>query len=269
MRSIWRGTLSFGLLNIPVNLYSATHEHELKFVLLHKRDLSQIRYARFCKEEEKEIPYKDIVKGYELEKGKYVVLSDEDFEKANPEKSKTIEIIKFTNDNEIDSIYYDKPYYLEPDKRAEKAYALLQQALQKSKKVAVAKYILKNHEHLCTVKPYQNALILNQMRFHSEILSIDDLHLPGNQKITGKEMEMTLTLIDHLTESFHPEDYKNSYIEELKEIIKKKSKGRRIESKMKEAPKSSKVYDIMSLLKASLEEQSHKSKVKKSKTKAK
>lgn len=135
--------------------------------------------------------------------------------------------------------------------------------------MAVAKYIFKNHEHLCVIKPYQNALILNQMRFYSEILSMDELHFPEHQKISGKEMEMTLALINHLTEPFKAEEYKNSYIEELKEIIKKKSKGKAIKSKPQEPQKSSKVYDIMSLLQASLEEQSHAPKVKKPKAKAK
>lgn len=260
MRSIWKAAISFGLVNIPISLYSATRDRELKFTLLHKRDLSEIRYAKICKEEEKEVPFDQIVKGYEYEKGNYVVLTDEDFEKANIEKNKTIEILDFTDEDEIDIVYYEKPYFLEPDKGAGKAYALLREALKKSKKVAIAKYVLKNHEHLAVLKPYKNVLILNQMRTYAELLNPDELKLPEQEKIANKEMEMALKLIEQLSGPFHPEEYKDTYTEDLKEIIAKKSKGIKIHPKGK-APKPSKVTDIMSLLKASLE---HKpSKVKK------
>jgi DNA end-binding protein Ku len=146
MRAIWKGALSFGLINIPINLYSATRERELKFRMLHKTDLSEIRYVRVCAAEGVEVPYKDIVKGYEESPGQFVTLTEEDFQKANLEKTKTIEIVAFAGEEEIDTIFYEKPYLLEPDKRAGKAYVLLRDALKKSGKVAIVKYVFKNHE---------------------------------------------------------------------------------------------------------------------------
>lgn len=259
MRAIWKASISFGLVNIPINLYSATRERELKFTLLHKRDMSTVRYAKICKEEEKEIPYEEIVKGYEYEKGNYIILTDEDFEKANVEKTKSIEILDFTDEDEIDIMYYDRPYFLEPDKGANKAYALLRDALKKSKKVGIAKFVLKNHEHLAVIKPHGKALILNQMRTHAEVLEPVDLKLPEEEKVSGKEMEMALQLIEHLSGPFHPEQYKDTYTEEIKEIIAKKAKGIKIKPKGK-APKPSKVTDIMTLLKASLEHKPEKTK---------
>src|SRR5215211_1486354 len=142
MRALWTGSLSFGLINIPMKLYSATQEHGLNFDMLHKKDLSPIRYARICKADGKEIPYKDIVKGYEYQKGDYVVLVEEDFKRANIKKTKSIEMIEFTKESEINPLYYEKPYYLEPDKGADKAYVLLREALLKSKKVGIAKFVL-------------------------------------------------------------------------------------------------------------------------------
>lgn len=259
MRSIWKASISFGLVNIPINLYSATRERELKFTLLHKPDLSEIRYAKICKEEEKEVPFEQIVKGYEYEKGNYIVLTDEDFEKANVAKTKTIEILDFTDEDEIDIEYYERPYFLEPDKGASKAYALLREALKKSKKVAIAKYVLKNHEHLAVLKPHGNVLILNQMRTHAELLLPDALKLPEEEKISSKEMEMAMQLIEQLSGPFKPEQYKDTYTEDLKEIIAKKAKGIKIAPKGK-APKPSKVTDIMTLLKASLEHKAPKTK---------
>lgn len=250
-RAIWKGALSFGLINIPVNLYSATRERELKFTLLHKKDHSQIRYARICKAEEKEVPYNEIVKGYDIGDGEFVILTDEDFEKASLEKSKAIEIIYFTDADEIDSIYYDKLYYLEPGKNAQKAYVLLRDGLMKSKKVAVAKFILKNHEHLAIIKPHEGFLVLNQMRPHNEIVK-PQIEVPEKSKIPEKEMTMALKLINQLTEKFRPEKFEDTYVEDLKALIKEKSEKGKIERKVTEA-KPTKVHDIMSLLKESLE----------------
>ena len=159
MRSIWSGALSFGLINIPVRLYSGTEEHALSFDLLHKKDLSPIRYARICKEDGKEIPYQDIVKGYEYQKGEYVVVTEEDFKAVDMEKTNAIEIVQFTPKSEIDAIFYEKPYFLEPGKGADKPYALLRETLQRSKKVGVVKFVFRNREHLGIIEPYGNAII--------------------------------------------------------------------------------------------------------------
>lgn len=252
MRSIWTGSLSFGLVNIPIHMYTGSKDKELSFVLLHKKDMSEIRYARICKVEEKEVPWNEIVKGYELEKGDYVIMTDEDFEKANLEKSKSIEIINFINEDEIDPVYYVKPYYLEPGKNAEKAYALLLEALRKSKKVALAKFVLHKKEHIAVIKTHENMLVLNELRYQSELLKAEDLKLPQPTKPNTKELDMAIQLIDQLTAHFKPETYKDTYVQELKQIIQQKSKGRAIHPKT-EPPRSSKVSDIMSLLKESLE----------------
>lgn len=261
MHSIWSGTLSFALINIPVQVFSAHEEHALSFDLLHKSDLSPIRYARFCKAEEKEVPYKDIVKGYEYEKGEYVVVDEEDFKKVNVEKTSTIEIVQFANASEIDPIYFEKPYFLAPGKGADKSYVLLRETLEKSKKVGVVKFVFKNREHVGIIKPYGEAIVLTQMRFAHEIRSVDELKLPTDVQVNKKELDMALKLVEQLSEPFKPQAFKDEYTEELKEIIEEKIKGEAHHKPKKGAMvKPSKVHDIMSLLKASLEEKPRKRK---------
>lgn len=252
MRSIWKGAISFGLVNIPVRMYSASHEKELKFVMLHGKDLSEIRYAKMCKAEEKEIPWEEIVKGYEYSKGEFVIINDEDFEKADLRRTKSIDIMDFILEEEIDSRYYTKPYFLEPEKGANNAYALLREALTKSKKVGIAKYVLRNREHIAVVKAIDDVLVLNQMRYYNELAQPADLSLPAVKKGLSKELDIALQLIDQLTVPFEPEKYHDTYTEEMKKIIEKKAKGEKIHPKGQE-PKATKVEDIMSLLKESLD----------------
>ncbi len=254
---MWTGSLSFGLINIPVRLFSATQDHGISFDMLHKKDLSPIRYARICKADGKEVPYDDIVKGYEYQKGDYVVLVDEDFKRANIKKTKAIEMVAFTDEGEIDPIYYEKPYYLEPDKGADKAYVLLREALLKSKKVGLAKFVLHNREHIGVIKPYDHLLVLNQLRYENEIREYSDLHLPKKEEASSREISMAIKLIDQLTAHFKPEEFHDTYIEELKTIIEEKAKGKKPKAKGKE-PKITKVKDIMSMLKQSLEKSNHK-----------
>lgn len=261
--SVWKGALSFGLIHIPVRVYSASRARELKFKLLHNKDLSEIRYARICKSDGKEIPWEDIVKGYEYRPGDYVVLTDEDFEKANIKKTKTIEILDFTDEGQIDTIYYETPYYLEPEKGAEKAYALLREALKSSNKVAVGRFVVRNHEHLGVIKPHDNVLVLNQLRYDSEIINPKGLNIPKKESIPKKELEIALDLIDQLTKPFKPRDYSDTYTDEIKEVIAKKAKGKKVTIKKGQIPKATKVHDIMSLLKESLEQ--HKKKPKRRK----
>lgn len=254
MRAIWSGLISFGLINVPVKLYSATEEHAISFDLLHKTDLSPIRYARICKEDEKEIPYKDIVKGYEYQKGEYVVFDEEDFKKVNAKKTGTIEIVQFTKNEEIDSIYYEKPYLLEPDKGAAKAYALLREALAQSNTVAVVKFVFRHKESIGIIKPYGNVLILDQMRFASEIRQSKELDLPEKNLVDKKEIGMALQLIDSLTEKFKPEEFKDEYTHELRQALEAKVKGLPVSKKGKAVPRSSKIHDITALLQESLDE---------------
>lgn len=252
MHAIWKGSLSFGLVNIPIELYSASRERELNFTLLHRKDNGKIRYMRICEAEGKEVPYEEIVKGYEIEKGRFVVLSEEDFKKANLEKTGTIEILHFADEEEIEAIYFERPYFLAHEKKAGKAYAILRDSLAESKKVAVARFVLHHHERLGLIKAHGEALILIQMRLHSELLQPKDFSYPSHKEATRKEMQMALALIDKLTKPFRPEKYKDTYVEDLKKIIHKKSKSKKVAAKG-HAPRVTKVHDISALLKASLE----------------
>lgn len=252
MRAMWSGAITFGLIHIPVRIYSATKESHLSFDLLHKGDLSPIRYARMCKAEEKEVPYNEIVKGYEYQKGDYVVIEENLFKQIE-QRDQTIEIIHFSKIEEIDSIYFEKPYFLEPVKIGEKAYALLRDVLAKSGKVAIVKFVFRNKEHIGVIKPYLNALIIDQLRFADEINDLDGLKIPEELQANKKEIEMALKLVDQQTEKFQPEIYHDEYREKLQEIIDAKIKGIPSRKKGTPSPKPSKVHDMMALLKASLE----------------
>lgn len=254
MRPMWSGSLAFGLVNIPIRLYSATGEKGIDFDFLHKKDLSPIRYAKVCKADQEEIPNEDIVRGFEYRKGDYIVVTDEDFERANVRRTKTIEIVDFVAQEEIDTVYYEKPYYLEPDRGADKPYALLREALRKSGKVGVAKFVFKNREHIAVIKPKDDMIVLNQLRFKSEIREAEGLNLPSAEQVTDREMEMALALVSQLTETFKPEDYKDSYTEELKRVIEEKAQGKTPEVRG-EAPEPTPVIDLMAVLKASLEQE--------------
>jgi DNA end-binding protein Ku len=262
MHALWKGTLSFGLVNIPINLFSASSEKEISFILLHKKDLSAIRYARICKKEEVEVPWNEVVKGYEYEPGSYVILDNKDFEKANLKKTKTIQLVGFVNEAEIDSVYYVKPYFLEPEKNSALAYGLLCEALKKTKKVGLARYVLHNREHLAVVKPHKELLILNELRYESELRNPAELDFTSSAEYKKKELDMAVQLIDQQTIPFHPKAYKDTYAEELKELIKQKSKGRPIHPQ-EETLRPTKVHDIMHLLEESLEQNKKQKKTRK------
>lgn len=253
MRAIWSGTISFGLVTIPVRLFSGSESHSLDLDMLRKDDLCPVKYARVCRSDGKEIPYEDIVKGYEYSEGDYVVLEKEDFEKANVKKTKTIDIQDFVMESEVDTIFYEKPYYLEPDKGGDKPYALLREALKKTKKIGIASFVLRNREHIAVIKPYGNLILLNQLRYHDEIRDTGELNLPEAKLVKDKELKMAMSLIDQTTAKFKPEEYEDTYIEDLKKIIEAKAKGKKPKVKGK-APKKTNVVDMMTLLKKSLEE---------------
>jgi len=253
MRSIWSGSLTFGLVNIPVRLYSATGGEQLEFDMLHKKDFSPIRYAKICKKEGKEVPYDEIVKGYEYEKGDYIVLTDADFKKVNIKKTKSINVMDFVREEDVDPMYFEKPYYLEPDKGAERAYALLREALTKTKKVGVAKFVIRNREHLGLVKPgLKGVLVLDQMRFADELHEVNELKIPDNESVSKKELDMAIKFIDELTSQFKPSDYKDTYKEELEGVIDDKAKGKTVHVEGEE-PTPTKVNDLMETLRESLE----------------
>lgn len=251
MHSIWDGSINFGLVNIPIRMYSGANTHEgLRFDMLRKSDKSPIKYKRVAASDGKEVPYEDIVKGYEVEKGSYVVVTHDDFEKANAHKSKNISIQQFVDKTEIDGRYYEKPYYLEPDKNAEKTYALLREALEVSGKVALVSFVIRGRENLAVIEPIETALVLNQLRFPADLHSLGGLNIP-NEKPTKEELKMAMELINKGSKHFIAEDWHDSYTEELLETIKDKSKGKIVKSKL-ESPKPTEVKDIVKALKASL-----------------
>lgn len=250
MRAIWSGAIAFGLINIPIRVYPGSEEHELEFHMLHKKDLSPIRFARMCKEDGKEVPYSDIVKGFEYEKGEYVVVTDEDFKAANAKKTSTIEIKQFTDLANVDPIYFEKPYFIEPDKKAGKAYTLLCEALSESKKVAIASFVFRNREHIGALIALPEGLLLIQMRYHQEVRSFQELKIP-KEKTTAKEREMAISLIDQLTLPFEPEKYHDTYVEDLMGMIEKKLQGKKVAKPKKAAP-SYEARDLMHLLQESM-----------------
>ncbi len=261
MRPIWKGSLSFGLVNVPVRLYSATAGTELSFDMLDKETLSPIHYVRVRKSDGKEVAYEDIVKGYEYEKGDYVVLTDADFETADVKKTHSINVVDFVKADEIDDIYFDKPYYLEPEKGAEKPYVLLREALERSGKVGIAKFVLQSKEHLAALKPSGKALILDQMRYKDDIRPKDELSLPDTE-VSKKEVDMALALIDQLSGPFKPEQFHDTYKEDLEKIIETKAKGKPVKVGRSAPPADTEVKDLMVMLKASLEKHKEREKAK-------
>lgn len=255
-RAIWKGSISFGLVNIPIALYPATRGEELKFRLLRKTDLSPVNYKRVAEKDGKEVPWDQIVKGYEYEKGKYVVLQDEDFQRVDIEATQTVDIQDFVELDEIDPIFFYKPYYLEPQKGGDKAYALLRDALKDIKKVGVAKVVIKTREYLAGVKPEDGALVLELMHFADELADTSKLHIPKKVEVGKREMTMAKSLIDSMSSKWNPEKYKDDYREALMEVIEEKVEagGKEIEEKPRKAPKPTKVIDLVSVLQKSLQE---------------
>jgi DNA end-binding protein Ku len=252
-RAIWKGSISFGLVTVPVALHSATDQKaELAFRLLHKSDQSPVEYKRFCKEEDKEVAWSEIVKGYEVSKGRYVVLTDEDFARARAEGTDSVTIQDFVPGEAIADIYFDHPYYLAPTgKGPAKAYALFRDALAKSGRVGIGTIVVRQREYLAAVEPVGAALVLTTMRFAHEIRSPADLGLPAGRGWDKREMDLALQLINTLAGEWRPEKYKDTYHDVLMEVIKHKAKGREIAAP--EAERRPRVIDLMDALKASLE----------------
>ena len=255
-RAIWKGSISFGLVNIPIALYPATRREELKFRLLRKSDLSPVNYKRVAEKDGKEVPWDQIIKGYEYENGKYVVLKDEDFERVDLEATQTVDIQDFVDQEEIDPMFFYKPYYLEPQKGGDKAYALLRDALKNSKKVGIAKVVIKTRQYLAGVKPEDGALVLELMHFADELADSEKLHLPKKVETGKHEMTMAKSLIDSMASKWNPEKYHDDYREALMEVIEEKVEagGKEIEEKTRKAPKPTKVIDLVSVLQKSLEQ---------------
>ncbi|HEY2649633.1 MAG TPA: Ku protein [Puia sp.] len=250
MRAIWTGAIGFGLVNIPVRIFSATQDSNLSLDMLDKKDHAKIRFKRINEDSGREVSWENIVKAYDYN-GKYIVLDDEDFQKASPEKSKIIEIMEFVKEDEIQSIYYETPYYLEPQKSGVKAYALLREALKKSGKVGVGNFVMRTKDSLCVLKPMENAILLQGIRFAQEIREMNELDIPGKSTVTPAEMKMAIALIDQLSSKFDISKFKDTYSAELMKLIQAKAKGKQL----KPAPLRvvhSKSKDLMDQLKESL-----------------
>jgi len=256
MRAIWKGSISFGLVNIPIALYPATRKEELKFRMLRKSDLSPINYKRVAEKDGREVPWDEIVKGYEYEKGKYVILKDEDFQRVDLEATQTVDIQDFVDLDEIDPMFFYKPYYLEPQKGGDKAYVLLRDSLKNSNKVGIAKVVIKTRQYLAGVKPEDDVLVLELMHFGDELADAGKLHVPKKMEAGKREMDMAKALIGSMTAKWDPEKYHDDYREAVMKVIEEKVEhgGEEIEEKPKKAPKPTKVIDLVSVLQKSLEQ---------------
>jgi DNA end-binding protein Ku len=253
MKTMWRGAISFGLVSIPVRVYTATEEKTLRFNQLHEKDHGRIKYQRVCSKDGEEVPYDEIVKGYEYEKDRYVILTDDDFEAVPVESTRTIDIAQFVERSQIDPIYYKKTYYLGPEEAGIKAYQLLRDSLQEGDKVGIAKVSFRDKEHLAAVRLKDDVLVLDTMFWPNEIRDSEEVSgLDKEAKVSDRELQMAESLIENLTEDWNPEAYTDEYREALLEIVEKKVAGEEIE--VIEAPEPTKVVDLMEALKASVQQ---------------
>jgi DNA end-binding protein Ku len=255
-RSIWKGSISFGLVNIPVGLYSAEKRQEVQFHLLDKRDQSPIHYQRVSEKTGKEVPWDDIVRGYEYEEGHYVILSDEDLKRANPEATQTVDILDFVDAADIPTVFFDKPYYLGPDKKGAKSYALLRETLVKTGKVGIAKVVIRTRQYLAAVVPQGDVLILNLLRFAHELRDADDVEVPhGRAGVTDRELEMAERLVEGMVSDWDPEKYRDNYENDLMTLIEKRVKSGDTAEVETPVPRkqTGNVVDLMALLKRSVE----------------
>jgi len=252
--AIWSGSINFGLVTIPVKLFTAVKTDDLSFNMLHKKDEGRIKYERVCSVDGKPVPWDEIAKGYEYEKGEYVVLTDEDFAKVNPEATQSVDILEFVELDKINPMFFDKPYYLEPTKQGKHAYALLREALADSNRVAIARVVIRTKEYIAAVKPIDGALVLELMHWASEIVPADTLEIPGREALPEKEMQMARMLIDTMSvDDFDAAKFTNKYHDELLAMIDARANGKEL-PKAKKAPLRTKVVNLMDVLAQSLEE---------------
>jgi DNA end-binding protein Ku len=250
-RSIWSGAISFGLVNVPVKLYSAVSRKAVRFHQLHDKDGVRIQQKRICPEDGEEVPYDNVVKGYEIAPGQHVVVTPEELEALDPKKTRTIDIEDFVELDQIDPIYFDHPYYLLPDKGADKAYNLLLQAMRESGRVAIARIVIRQKEHLTAIRPTEDVMTMATMLFGDEVVSprqIDEL--PDETETSDRELEMARQLIDSLSSDFEPDRYRDEYRERVLDLIERKAEGEEIAVQPAEEPE--RVPDLMAALEASV-----------------
>jgi DNA end-binding protein Ku len=252
-RGIWTGALSFGLVNIPVEVHTAVRDTRPHFRLLHAKDRSPINYERVCQKEGSAVGWNDLVKGFEYEKGRFVVLTKEDFAAAALEKTRRIDILDFVKSEDIDDRFFDKPYYLTPGKGGDVAYGLLREAIRESGRIGIAKFILREVQHLAAVEVVDQALVLSTLRFADELVDAGDLNLPKRTAVGKKELDMATSLVESLAAEWHPEKYTDDYRENLMRVIKAKMKGKKADLVAEEQPRDAKVVDLMERLRQSLD----------------
>ncbi|HEX5177565.1 MAG TPA: Ku protein [Chthoniobacteraceae bacterium] len=255
MRAIWKGAISFGLVNIPIALYPATRREELKFRLLRGKDLSPVNYKRVAEADGKEVEWDDIVKGYEYDKGKFVVLKDDDFARVDVEATQTVDITDFVKLDEVNPVFFHKPYYMEPAKGGDKAYVLLRETLRNTGKIAIAKVVIKTRQYLAAVKPQENGLMLELMHFADELIDVSEFKVPKARDVGKKELEMAKALVASMSAEWDPEKYRDDYKEALEKLIEEKiEKGdKATAAKPVRRPKATNVIDLVSVLQKSLE----------------
>ncbi len=255
MRTLWKGAITFGLVSIPVSLYPATRREELKFRMLRKSDLSPINFKRVAENDGKEVPWDQIVKGYEYEKGRFVVLKEEDFARVDVEATQTVDIVNFVNLSKVDPLLFYKPYYLEVGKGGDKAYVLLRDALIKSGKIAIAKVVIRVRQHLAAIKPQKDGLMLELMHFPEELVDVAQFTEPKEKKIGAAEMKMAQQLIDSMTTEWKPGEYVDDYRQSLEKMIEEKiEKGDQALPRKTRRKKPGNVIDLVEVLKQSLKE---------------
>ncbi|HXD15409.1 MAG TPA: Ku protein [Vicinamibacterales bacterium] len=253
-RALWKGSISFGLVNIPIELHTAVRNHRPKFRMLHAKDKSPVRFERVCIRDGHPVAWEDLVKGYEYAKGHFVVLSKEDFQAAAVEKTRTVDIIDFVKADEIDDRFFETPYYLVPAKGGERAYALLREAIRDSERIGIAKFILRDAQHLAAVEVIENAIVLTVMRFADELVDVTQFDLPGDSGIRKPELDMAKALVNSLAAAWDPEKYSDEYRENLMKVIQAKVKGKKIDLEAPAEPRQAEVVDLMERLRRSLEQ---------------
>lgn len=256
-RALWKGSISFGLVNIPIELHTAVRDSRPHFRMLHAKDKSPVRFERVCIRDGQPVAWEDLVKGYEYEKGRFVVLTKDDFKAAAIEKTRTVDIIDFVKADEIDDRFFETPYYLIPAKGGERAYALLREAIRESGRIGIARFILRDVQHLAAVEVIDQAIVLSVMRFAEELVDPSQFEFPAEKKLRKPELDMAKALVSSLAAEWDPSKYTDQYRENLMRIIKGKAKGKRVRLEAGEEPRRAEVVDLMERLRRSLAQSAH------------
>jgi len=257
-RALWKGSISFGLVNIPIELHTAVRDHRPKFRMLHAKDKSPVKFQRVCIKDGHPVAWEDLVKGYEYQKGHFVVITKEDFAAAALEKTRTIDIVDFVSAEEIDDRYFETPYYLVPAKGGERAYALLREAIRESGRVGISKFILRDAQHLAAVEVIGEAIVLTIMRFADELVDVKQFDFPSASGVRKQELDMAKALVNSLDAEWDPAKYTDQYRENLLKIIQGKVKGKEVELEPVTEPRQAEVVDLMERLRRSLAQSGHK-----------